>query len=101
LRAAGLIALARNHRQRLHIDQENAKWLGGRNCGNPGLAIDPKKVRSNIVIFDCSKTGKTAVELCDALQSTWSVGAGHGVIRCGWLRTAMWIGRGWSERWWC
>ncbi len=34
----------------------------------PGLKIDPARVRSNIVIFDCEKTGKTAVELCDALR---------------------------------
>ena len=34
----------------------------------PGLKIDPAKVRSNIVIFDCEKTGKTAVEVCDALR---------------------------------
>ena len=34
----------------------------------PGLKIDAKSVRSNIVIFDCAKTGKTAVEICDALH---------------------------------
>src|SRR6266446_6430151 len=34
----------------------------------PGLKIDTKKVRSNIVIFDCAKTGRTATELCDALH---------------------------------
>jgi threonine aldolase len=33
-----------------------------------GLRIDAAKVRSNIVIFDCSETGKTAVELCELLQ---------------------------------
>jgi threonine aldolase len=33
----------------------------------PGLGINPKKVRSNIVIFDCSKSGMTAVELCNVL----------------------------------
>jgi threonine aldolase len=31
------------------------------------LGIDASKVRSNIVIFDCSEIGKTAVELCEAL----------------------------------
>src|SRR5256885_8182482 len=36
--------------------------------------IDPKKVWSNIVIFDCAETGMTAVELCDAVhaQGVWA-----------------------------
>ena len=29
--------------------------------------IDPAKVKTNIVIFDCEQTGKTAVEWCDIL----------------------------------
>ena len=33
-----------------------------------GLRIDAAKVRSNIVIFDCSGIGKTAVEFCAALH---------------------------------
>ena len=65
--AAGLIALEKSP-ARLHFDQENAKRLAEGVAAIPGLTLDPKKVRSNIVIFDCSKTGKTAVELCDALH---------------------------------
>jgi len=65
--AAGLIALETSP-GRLHIDHENAKRLAEGIAEIPGLAIDPKKVRSNIVIFDCGKTGKTAVEICDALH---------------------------------
>jgi threonine aldolase len=65
--AAGLMALEKSP-ARLHIDQENAKRLAEGITEIPGLAIDPKRVRSNIVIFDCSKTGMTAVELCDALH---------------------------------
>jgi threonine aldolase len=65
--AAGLIALEKSP-ARLHIDQENARRLAEGIAEIPGLSIDPKKVRSNIVIFDCVKTGKTAVELCDALH---------------------------------
>ena len=65
--AAGLIALEKSP-ARLHIDHENAKWLAEGIAGIPGLQIDPKKVRSNIVIFDCSKTGMTAVEICDAVH---------------------------------
>ncbi len=71
--AAGLIALEKSP-ARLHIDHENAKRLAEGIAEIPGLKIDPQKVRSNIVIFDCSKTGKTAVELCDALhpQGVWA-----------------------------
>jgi len=65
--AAGLVALEKSP-ARLHIDHENAKRLAEGIAKIPGLEIDPKKVRSNIVIFDCSKTGKTAPELCDALH---------------------------------
>src|SRR5204862_7168817 len=65
--AAGLIALEKSPAL-LHVDQENARKLAEGIAEIPGLSIDPKKVRSNIVIFDCAKTGKTAVELCDALH---------------------------------
>ena len=65
--AAGLIALEKSP-GRLHVDHENAKRLAEGIAEIPGLSIDPKKVRSNIVIFDCTKTGKTAVEICDALH---------------------------------
>ena len=71
--AAGLVALEKSP-ARLHIDHENAKFLAEGIAEVPGLTIDPKKVRSNIVIFDCAKTGMTAVELCDALypQEIWA-----------------------------
>jgi threonine aldolase len=71
--AAGLIALEKSP-ARLHIDHENAQRLAEGIAEIPGLRIDPEKVRSNIVIFDCSKTGKTAVELCDALyeRGVWA-----------------------------
>jgi threonine aldolase len=64
--AAGLVALEKSP-ERLHIDHENAKLLAQGIAQIPGLKIDPKKVRSNIVIFDCTKSGMTAVELCDVL----------------------------------
>ena len=66
--AAGLIALEKSP-ARLHVDHENAKLLAEGIAEIPGLKIDPKKVRSNIVIFDCAKTGMTAVELCDAVHA--------------------------------
>jgi threonine aldolase len=64
--AAGLIALEKSP-GRLHIDHENAWRLAEGIARIPGLGIDPAKVRSNIVIFDCSGVGKTAVDLCEAL----------------------------------
>ena len=67
LAAAGLVALERSPK-RLHIDHENARRLAEGIAEIRGLRIDQKKVRTNIVIFDCSKTGKTAVELCEALS---------------------------------
>ena len=65
--AAGLIALEKSP-ARLHVDHENARRLAEGIARSPGLNIDPEKVRSNIVIFDCQGTGKTAVELCDVLR---------------------------------
>jgi threonine aldolase len=64
--AAGLIALEKSP-GRLHIDHENARRLADGIAEIRGLRIDPARVRSNIVIFDCSGIGKTAVELCEAL----------------------------------
>jgi threonine aldolase len=71
--AAGLIALEKSP-GRLHEDHANAKLLAEGVAKIPGLAIDPKKVRTNIVIFDCEKTGRTAVELCEALykRGVWA-----------------------------
>ena len=65
--AAGLIALEKSP-GRLHFDHENARRLAEGIAQLPELKIDPARVRTNIVIFDCEGTGKTAVELCDALR---------------------------------
>jgi threonine aldolase len=65
--AAGLIALEKSP-GRLHIDHENARRLAEGIAQIRGLRIDAAKVRSNIVIFDCSGIGKTAVELCEMLH---------------------------------
>jgi threonine aldolase len=66
LAAAGLIALEKSP-TRLHIDHKNAKRLADGVAKIPVFEIDASKVKTNIVIFDCSKTGKTAVEWCDIL----------------------------------
>jgi threonine aldolase len=72
LAAAGLIALEKSP-ARLHIDHEHAQLLAQAVAQIPSLRIDASKVRTNIVIFDCSQTGMTAVEFCDAL-------APHGIL---------------------
>jgi len=71
--AAGLVALEKSP-GRLHIDHKNAKRLAEGVARIPGFAIDPARVRTNIVIFDCSATGKTAVEWCDLLykREVWA-----------------------------
>ena len=66
--AAGLIALEKSP-GRLKEDHDNAQHLAERIAHIPGMKIDPKSVRTNIVIFDCTATGMNAVELCDALHA--------------------------------
>jgi len=66
--AAGLVALEKSP-GRLHEDHANARLLAEGIAKIPGLTIDLTKVQTNIVIFDCAGTGKTAVELCDALHA--------------------------------
>jgi threonine aldolase len=66
LAAAGLIALEESP-ERLHIDHENARFLAEGIARIPGFAIDPKKVVTNIVIWDVKGTGKTAAEISAAL----------------------------------
>jgi threonine aldolase len=64
--AAGLVAL-RKSPSRLHIDHENARFLAEGLAKIPQVKIDPGKVQTNIVICDCSQTGKSAVEFCEEL----------------------------------
>src|SRR5258708_647492 len=80
--AAGLIALEKSPAL-LHVDQENAKRLAEGIAEIPGLTIDPKKVCSNIVIFDCTKTGKTAVELWEQAHSPAVRAQGTGLDSAG------------------
>jgi threonine aldolase len=74
LAAAGLQALEKSP-ARLHIDHENARRLALGVSRLPLLRIDPNKVQTNIVIFDCSATGKTAVEFCKELyrRGVWAL----------------------------
>ena len=66
LAAAGLVALE-NSPGGLHRDHENARYLAEGLARVPGIAVDPKKVQTNIVIFDVRGTGRTAAELCAGL----------------------------------
>ena len=56
LAAAGLIALEESPK-RLHHDHENAQHLAKGLAAIKGIALDPAKVVTNIVIFDVSGTG--------------------------------------------
>ena len=66
LAAAGLLALEESP-QKLPRDHENAQHLAKGLAQISGIAIDPKRVVTNIVIFDVHGTGRTAAEICDAL----------------------------------
>jgi threonine aldolase len=80
--AAGLVALEKSP-GRLHEDHENAQVLAKAIAAMPGLKIDPAKAKTNIVIFDCEGTGKTAVELCDLLREKeiWALDTGTYLVR--------------------
>jgi threonine aldolase len=67
LAAAGRIALEESP-NRLAIDHQNAQRLAEGIAKIPSLLIDPKTVKTNIVIFGCKGTGMDAVQLCDALK---------------------------------
>jgi threonine aldolase len=69
LAAAGLIALEESTKT-LYIDHENAKLLAEGVAKIGGISIDPKKVATNIVIFDVSETGKTSAEICEKLKES-------------------------------
>jgi threonine aldolase len=66
LAAAGLIALEESPKL-LARDHENARFLAEGLSRITGISVDPKKVVTNIVIFDVSETGQTAAEISGAL----------------------------------
>jgi len=86
MRQAGVIAAAGNRVGKVAGASAHrsgkCQALGEGIAEIPGLTIDSKKVCSNIVIFDCTKTGKTAVELCDALHPHGVWAQDTGCIRC-------------------
>jgi threonine aldolase len=68
LAAAGLIALE-EHPSKLAADHANARLLAETLNRFPGITVDPKKVQTNIVIYDVSGTGITAAEFSARLKS--------------------------------
>jgi threonine aldolase len=67
LAGAGLIALEKSP-ARLHTDHENARHLAQGIAQIPGLHINAAKVQTNILIFDCQRSGKTGAQLCENLR---------------------------------
>lgn len=67
LAAAGLIALEETPKT-LHRDHDNAKYLAEELAKISGISIDPKKVVTNILIFDVRQTGKTGAEISAELK---------------------------------
>jgi len=72
LAAAGLIAIEESPK-RLHEDHSNAEYLAQEITMIPNLGLDAGAVKTNIVIFDCERTGLNAVQFCEALQP-------HGIL---------------------
>jgi threonine aldolase len=68
LAAAGLIALEESPK-RLHLDHENAQRLAKGLAAVQGIALDPARVVTNIVIFDVRGTTRTAAEICEQLKA--------------------------------
>ncbi len=69
LAAAGLVALHDNV-DRLAEDHDNARRLAERVAATDGLAIDPRTVETNIVIFEVTRSGLSAADLVDRWRET-------------------------------
>lgn len=82
LAAAGLIALEEMP-ARLKEDHENAKTLALGLEKVQGIAIEPDKVYTNIVIFEIEQTGLVAVDLCERLKKrgVLAIPFGHTLVR--------------------
>jgi threonine aldolase len=68
LAAAGLIALE-EHPRKLAADHANARLLAETLSGFPGIAVDPSKIQTNIVIYDISGTGMPAADFSARLKA--------------------------------
>jgi threonine aldolase len=65
--AAGIYALD-YHVERLEEDHRNAKRLAMGLSEMKGVSINPEQVETNIVIFDCSRTGMTASQMVESMK---------------------------------
>ena len=65
--AAGLVALEEGPKL-LAADHDNAQLLAQGLARIPGMQIDPKKIQTNIVIFNLGKTGMNASQLVEQLD---------------------------------
>ncbi len=65
--AAGGVYALRHHVERLAEDHANAKILAAGLAEIPGIALNPRDVETNIVIFDIAKTGLKPSELLEKL----------------------------------
>ena len=68
LAAAGLIALEK-HPARLAEDHRKARFLADALSKVRGITLDPRKVQTNIVIFDVSGTGFSSAEFSKRLKT--------------------------------
>ena len=67
LAAAALVALEEGPK-RLDVDHENAQLLARGLAQIPRIRIQPKKVQTNILIYDVSETGLTSTEFLKRLS---------------------------------
>jgi threonine aldolase len=80
LAAAGLIALEEMPK-RLHEDHVNAKILADGVAALAGIGLDPKTVRTNIVIFDIAQTGRTVADFVARAKANGVLLSGVGGTR--------------------
>jgi len=75
LAAAGLIALEKMP-LRLKEDHDNARFLAEGLALTPGIKIDPKKVVTNILVFDITGTGMNTAGFSQKLAAKYVLAAG-------------------------
>ncbi len=75
LAAAGLLALEESPKL-LPADHANAKRLAEGLANLHGINIDPEKVATNIVVFDIVGTGKTPIQIAQALKENGVLASG-------------------------
>ena len=73
MRQVGIIAAAcefamENNLDKLKIDHQNARKLAETLSSLPDIDIDLESVQTNLIIFDVSKMGKSATDVCSLLE---------------------------------